>query len=97
LLSVPEIVTLKTGVGSAGAVLAVSAPCGHRVRPFAVDFDAPTSTFSTGVELDARRLIADGETVELTWRDLEVSRERILAGARWVAQLASGGERATYR
>jgi hypothetical protein len=95
-LALPEPVTLKTTSGPRGAVLASSAACGCAVEPFSVDFDDPKNESGGALRLDARRLTADGETVELVWRDLDVDRERVLAGARWVAKLAAG-RRALYR
>ena len=107
LLSVPERVIIKTAAGATGAVLAASATCGSIGGRYTVDFDDASSVLDGAARLGAplaslenlapHRLVADGSRVELIWRELDVDRERVLAGARWVGQLAATGHRAMYR
>jgi hypothetical protein len=107
LLHVPAPVVLAPVRRRGGATLAARSPCGSDAVRLTIDFDDPDSVadgasrlgtrLATAARLAPRRLVCDGANVELIWPDLDVDRERILAGARWVAELAGCGHRAAYR
>lgn len=107
LLRVPAPVVLAPVPWGGGATLAARSPCGSDAVRLTIDFDDPDSVaegasrlgtrLATATRLAPRRLVCDGAHVELIWPHLEVPRDRILAGARWVAELAGCGHRAAYR
>jgi hypothetical protein len=102
VLRLPTPVTVAPCAGARGAVLGIWSDCGRVVRPFAVSADESGRLYGDASRLPDHARFAsdssdgigscdiacDGRRIVLRFRELALPRERVLRGARLVAELS---------
>lgn len=102
IVNAPSAVQLGPTCGSHGPVMQAWANCGRAVRRFYIFVDACGKihgdarrlpkhiqlTTHTASGLGCCEVVCDGKRVELRWSRLELSREQVLEGARFVSALS---------
>lgn len=108
VLHVPTPVLVEPAPGPRGPITIARAACGRVLPRFSVVVDAcgglsgATNWLPRGLAeqvpgIGESELSCDGSTVMLSWRRLEVDRERLSTGARLVGALASSQSQGCYR